>query len=297
MIKLRFGYLFVGIVTGLIILANFFLTLPDGRLHITVCDVGQGDAIYVRLPDGRDMLVDGGPDDRVLECLGKRMPFYDRTLDLVFLTHPQHDHMQGIESVLRRFSVSGVVRTAVVPGKGFGDAWIQAMKKSGARERLAARGENITAGPVRISVLWPPPSGTGKPEKLGTEDDMNAHSLVLLISYGSFDALLMGDADGQVDDRLRMPQPADGIIEVLKVPHHGAKTGMAPSLVKALLSAGVPSKGNIAVISVGKNSYGHPATEALEFLERMTRTVYRTDRQGSVDITSDGRSFTVRTER
>ena len=100
MFKLRTGYLITGIVTGCIILFSFFGTIPDGKLHVVFCNVGQGDAAYIRFPDGRDMVVDGGPDDKILGCLGKHMPFWDRSIDIVAMTHPPKDHMQGLIAVL-----------------------------------------------------------------------------------------------------------------------------------------------------------------------------------------------------
>src|SRR3989344_728069 len=100
MFKLRYGYLISGIITGSILIFSFFGSFPDGKLHIVFCDVGQGDAAYVRFPDGQDMVVDGGPNDNVLGCLGKYMPFWDRHIDLVMLSNPQKDHLQGLISVL-----------------------------------------------------------------------------------------------------------------------------------------------------------------------------------------------------
>src|SRR5574341_1833681 len=113
MFKLRIGYVISGIATGLVLLFSFIATLPDGKLHLVFCDVGQGDAAYVRFPDGRDMVVDGGPNDKVLGCLGNHMPFWDRHIKIVVMTHPQKDHMQGLISVLDRYRVDYFVRSDV----------------------------------------------------------------------------------------------------------------------------------------------------------------------------------------
>ena len=99
---------------SLVLLSLFFLggiffyqsaKINDGKLHLIVCDVGQGDAIYLKTPSGKDILVDGGPNDSVLNCLNNNMPFWDRTLDLVVLTHPDADHISGLVSVLERYTV------------------------------------------------------------------------------------------------------------------------------------------------------------------------------------------------
>lgn len=86
MFRLRTGYVISGVLTAVILLFSYFWSLPDGKLHIIFCNVGQGDAAYIRFPDGRDGLIDGGPNDSVLQCLGRHMPFWDRTLDLVILS-------------------------------------------------------------------------------------------------------------------------------------------------------------------------------------------------------------------
>ena len=94
MFTFKIGYFICGLTTGLIIFFSFLASLPDGKLHIVLCDVGQGDAIYVRFPDGRDMLVDGGPNDRVLGCLGRHIPVSDKALHKHLITHSQTDLMQ-----------------------------------------------------------------------------------------------------------------------------------------------------------------------------------------------------------
>src|SRR3989344_3949853 len=97
--------IFLGVGLG----GAFWLSLPDGRLHLVFCNVGQGDAIFIHFPNGADMLVDGGPDNKVLNCLGRHMPFYDRTINILVLTHPQKDHFGGLITVLDRYAVSNYI--------------------------------------------------------------------------------------------------------------------------------------------------------------------------------------------
>src|SRR3990170_1813339 len=113
MFKLHKAYLISGIATGLILLFSFVGTLPDGKLHIVFCNVGQGDGAYIRFPDGRDMVVDAGPNNKIIKCLSSHMPFWDRHINLVLATHPQKDHIGGLPEVLRRFRVDYVLRSDV----------------------------------------------------------------------------------------------------------------------------------------------------------------------------------------
>lgn len=98
---------------GLLITLAIFLTLPNGKLIITFCDVGQGDSAYIQFPDGRDMVIDGGPSPAVLSCLGRHMPFWDRHIDLVLVTHPEKDHFEGVTHILRRYRVDYLLQSDV----------------------------------------------------------------------------------------------------------------------------------------------------------------------------------------
>ncbi len=107
--KMRVKYFLVGAFIVLGLLIGVLTSLPDGKLHLVFCDVGQGDAIYIKTPKGSDILVDGGPNEKVLDCLGRHLPFYDRDIELVVLTHPHADHFTGLISVLERYSVKKIV--------------------------------------------------------------------------------------------------------------------------------------------------------------------------------------------
>jgi competence protein ComEC len=328
--KLRYGYVVSGAVIGLVLLVSAVFTLPDGKLHLVFCDVGQGDGAYVRFPDGHDMVVDGGPGDAILSCLGRSMPFWDKTIDIVVLTHPQADHMNGLLSVLDRYTVGKVMRSDVdVPTQGYKGFFERIQKKSVPVE-FVTTGDTVSVGSTTLSVVWPSAMQVAKAKNrdsgfdirdsefavrdsivdgrdaksgenvLGIEasassadkppGDVNDYSVVFRLSYGDFDALFTGDADARVEADYDERVLAERHIEVLKVPHHGSRTGMT----EAFLDTVSP---DVAIISVGKNNYGHPTAEILSKLAMKNSRVLRTDKEGDIEIVSDGRGYTVRSER
>lgn len=270
MIKFKIGYFIGGFATGLVLLFNFLTSLPDGKLHIVFCDVGQGDAAYVRFPDGRDMLVDGGPNNKVLGCLGKHMPFWDRSLDIVVLSHPQKDHMQGLLSVFERYHVEYFVRSDVSNATEGYTKLAALVQTKNIKQTFVTTGELVTIGSGQLAVVAPDTNVLG-----ASTQDINEASVVFILRFGSFDALFTGDATMKIalDD-----------IEVLKVPHHGSKTGMTKDFLNAL-------KPELAVISVGQNSYGHPTKEILDMLAEVGSRVLRTDQEGDIEIISDGTTW------
>ncbi len=293
MFSLKKGYLVSGIVTGCILLFTFFSQLPDGKLHIIFCNVGQGDAAYIKFPNGKDMLIDGGPGGKmpkVLGCLGRFMPLFDRTIDIVVLTHPQEDHLGGLQEVMKRYEVKNFVHSDVSNVTEGYTALMKLMNEKHIIRRIVGTGEKITIGTALISVVWPESSflAEKKASNVLGVSNVNDASVVLKLSYGSFDALFPGDADSRVDSELtkRPLLDPDGI-EVLKVPHHGSKTGMTDGFLQWL----GPIK--LAVISVGKNSYGHPAKEIITRLENIGAQVLRTDEQGDIEVVSDGKNWSV----
>ena len=160
--KLRYGYVVSGAVIGLILLVSAVFTLPDGKLHLVFCNVGQGDGAYVRFPDGHDMVVDGGPNDAILSCLGRHMPFWDKTIDIVVSTHPQADHMNGLLSILDRYTVGKVMRSDVdVPTQGY-KGFLQRIQKKSVPVAFVTTGDMVTVGSTTLSVVWPSESQMAK---------------------------------------------------------------------------------------------------------------------------------------
>ena len=262
-----------------------------GALHIVAIDVGQGDAIALRTPLGRWLLVDAGPRGFGGSDAGltRVVPYLHgqgaRRLEAIILSHPDEDHAGGLAAVLRN------VRTGAVLGPGFSGG--QSGHMLGAEEarsanipwRRTAAGDAWTLDGVDFEVLSPAPGG---PSTHSAAPDPNAWSVVLRVTYGDFSALLTGDADAAIEDRLL----GQGRITALKVGHHGSRTSTSEAFVRAV-SPGY------ALISVGaRNRYGHPDPAVLARLERAGTRVYRTDRDGTVTLTarSDG-SVTVKGSR
>lgn len=291
----------LGIFIGVILLFSAAFSLPDGRLHITFCDVGQGDAAYIRAPNNQDMLIDGGPDDKVLTCLGRNMPFYDRTLDVVVLSHPQKDHLQGLISVVERYNIKYFVIGAEGNETEGYRKLIKNIEKKNIPVKVLYAGDKFSLGNVQFDVLWPEKewvaqhlsssisdlSYLGNLRVLGiqTDTDTNNFSYYINLKYGFFSALFTGDGDSRIQpkimDLIDLPD-----VDVLKFPHHGSKYGVTAEFLAEV----VPE---LAVISSGKNPWGHPTKEALDLLEKMAIKFKRTDLEGDIEITSDGRNWAI----
>lgn len=281
------------IFLGLILLALVLWQLPDKKLHLVVCDVGQGDAILVSW-QSYQMLVDGGPDQSVLSCLSEKMPFWDRNLEVVVLTHPDSDHVTGLIEVLKRYRVDNLIAGDVAKDSAEFWEFHGLVMDKGIKVRSLHQGDNLRIGPVKLNVLWPESSTQQLVWKKDRTDlqvlgaqvfpkDINETSLVLLANYGDFDFLLAGDI-GEKTERHLLKKEGLNQVEVLKVAHHGSKFSSSQDFLN-LVSP------EMAVISVGKNWFGHPTREVLEKLEQIKVKIIRTDQQGTVEIVSDGRDW------
>jgi len=255
---------------------------PGDRLSVTFLDVGQGDAILIRSPSGHNILVDGGPNgEAITAALGRHLPFWDRHLHLVVLTHPDQDHLAGLVTVLERYDVDQVLAPALTDDSATVRAWQEAIAERHIPQREAFAGQWIgLGGGARLSVVYPPP------EPPAADEDDN--SLVLKVSLGEAAFLLTGDIGADAEANL-MSNHADLRAPVLKVAHHGSRA----STSAAFLAAVQPLT---AVISVGQsNSYGLPAPETIDRLGK--RPVFRTDRHGDIEMSTDGERLWIRVGR
>jgi competence protein ComEC len=267
------------------------LTGPDGRLHMTVLDVGQGDAILIEGPDGTTALVDGGVDpDLTLRRLGEALPYHERQIDVLLSTHPDLDHIGGLGEVVHRYRVVLIMDNGRLPETDPHKRLLtHARAEPGASIRAARAGEVIRLGAgAGLEILFPSDTDLASPVLDG---DRNNTSVVALLRYGRFTAILTGDAEASVETLLAA-RGLLGPVDVLKVGHHGSRS----STTDAFLAAIQPS---VAIISVGgDNSYGHPHSTVLENLAEISGLdVFRTDLDGNVEVVTDGRGYWVISRR
>jgi len=251
-------------------------------LKVTFFDIGQGDAIFIETPQGHQILIDGGPDLTILEKLAEEMPFYDRTIDLIILTHPEHDHYFGLFEVLKRYEIKNILWTGVVRETAEWQEWTRLLGEEGAEIRIAEAGQRIIlqgSDPcIFIDVLHPFENLEGQEFK-----NSNDTSIVASLVFDGISFLFTGDITKKVEKEL-VEKNANLESEVLKVCHHGSKTSSSLEFLEVVLP-------ELAVITVGENSYGHPHPEVLANLQEFGIQILRADINGDIKIVSDGNNF------
>lgn len=257
--------------------------LAGQHLRVTFFDVGQGDSIFIETPQGHQILIDGGPSRKVAEKIGKTLPFWDKSLDLAILTHADSDHITGLVDVFEAYEVQGVLWTGVENDTNIFAQWERAVEEEKSAVRLARGGEKLvwSKRPDEFLEIVSP-----NRDVLRNSREINDTSIVALLRYGEHSFLLPGDITKIVEQEL-IAQGIDIGADVLKVPHHGSKFSSSENFLAAVSP-------HVAVIQVGKNSYGHPTQEVLERLAGFGIPVLRSDRNGDILITSDGTSLRIR---
>ncbi len=268
-------------------------TMPDDNLHLSVLDIGQGDTILIQ-QGNRQVLVDGGPSPQAIALeLGKKMPFWDRTIELVVLTHPDADHVSGLVEVLNRYQVKQVLYPALDFESAIYNEWLSLVEEKDIKCSIARAGQQIDLGQgALIKVLNPQ-----VPLLTGTESDIDNNGVVLQITMGEVSFLLTADIMRPAELAL-ITRRADLTSTVLKVAHHGSAT----STTAEFLAVVDPQ---LAVISVGEhNKFGHPTPEVMQRLEARIGSANicltydaRTGRHHSIEFITDGEKLWLRVER
>jgi len=265
------------------------LTMPDDNLHVSFLDVGQGDAILIQTPDHQNILIDGGPSPQAINLeLSKRLPFWDRTVDLMVCTQPQADHITGLVEVLKRYRVNQVLEPGVSYDSCVYREWLALVEEKEIKHDMAKAGREIDLGSgIKIEVISPPEEFFE-----GTSADVDNNGVVLRLSWGEISFLLAADIRWEGEFEL-IKQRANLKSTVLKVAHHGSKTSTTPQFLAVV-------DPDVAVISVGtNNTFGHPSPEVVERLKEGLGKdgVYLTSENGTLEFITDGERLWVEVER
>ena len=247
----------------------FFFQKPVNGLKVHFLSVGQGDAELIQTPSGQSVLIDGGPNSSVVGEVEKYMPFYQKKIDAVILSHPHADHVAGLVDIAKKYQIGHVYMTGIVHTAPEYLEFLKIVKDKNIQATDVKSGDKLDLGnDIRIDFLYPIKTLVG-----GKIDNLNNSSIVNRLVYGDSSVLFTGDLEKDSQDEMIAANP-NIKSNILKVPHHGSKDATNPSLVKAVSP-------QFAVIEVGKNNkFGHPTATALQSLVGIQ--VFRTDQDGDV---------------
>ncbi|MBT9170975.1 MAG: ComE operon protein 3 [Actinobacteria bacterium] len=250
---------------------------PNENLEVYFLDVGQGDSALIVLPGNVKILIDGGPNNKILKELSLVLKPTDRYIDLVILSHPELDHFSGLMDVLKRYQVGAFVfngRRGNAPA--FRDLE-KIIKENKIAATVLAENDKIKYLKNRFDVLSPS-------KNLLQSAELNDTSLVMKFENEKVKILFTGDIGKNIEDYLIGKYDLD--IDILKVGHHGSKFSSG----EKFLAEASPK---ISVIGVGKNSYGHPTTETLNRLASIGSQIFRTDKDGTIKLIVDNQKINI----
>lgn len=267
------------LLTALLLLLASPSVIASENFTAHFIDVGQGDSILLHF-NQTDILIDAGSQN-----MGPRVETYLRNqgvsaLDLVVSTHPHEDHIGGLVKILQDFPVEQVLDSGQPHSSQIFNTYLALIDQKNITYTAAERGQKVNLDPkVSIDVLSPP--------QTLFKGDLNQNSIVLKVTYHNVSFLLMGDANDKAESSL-ISSGQDLKSDILKVGHHGSATSSSYLFLAKVLPA-------ISIISVGAdNDYGHPTQQTLSALEDIGSTIYRTDTNGNIIVTTDGQSYSIK---
>jgi len=242
------------------------------KSEVVFFDVGQGDSSLINLPGNNEILIDGGPDKTVLPKLGRYLPFYDRTLELVILTHPHADHVTGLVSLFDRYDVKKVMLTGVDYDAPVYQVFLDKIKEKNTEIIYPQDFDQLKlSSNIWLDIIYPQENLASQ-----TFDDLNDSSIVAKLDTPDRDFIFTGDISLEIENQILASSTNTQLdVDVLKVAHHGSITSSGEKFIQAIS----PSS---AVISVGENSFGHPSPRVIKRLERVGAEVLRTDQEGDI---------------
>ncbi len=258
------------VLLTLLLIAVLLIPQPQYD-RVAFLDIGQGDAILFQ--DGSSqILVDGGPGANLFEPLSQELPWFDRYIDVIVLSHPQQDHMEGLLHLLARYDVGLIVFPQVTYESGIYQEWLGVLQRRNIPYRFAWLGQQFTVGDLKVKILGPQSS---EENNEATQKDINNASTLMRVDFHEKAFLLTGDAEEPIEHLMVQTLPAELLdVDIMKAGHHGSNTASTTELINA-------ASPDIVVISAGENNkFGHPHKEALEHIGDIP--IARTDQDGTV---------------
>jgi competence protein ComEC len=281
-------WMLVSLAAITLLVWSFALTIPDENVHVSFLDVGQGDAILIE-KGTQQILVDGGPNPQAtILALSKKIPFWDRHIDMLVLTHPDTDHLGGFREILDRYRISYILSDNLTNDSPLYQNWLEIIFEKQILSLPACAGQKISIGKdISISVLNPKDT-----QPTTSNIDINDRSVVLQIQAGKISFLLTGDL-GTNGEKELMRGRVSLKSTILKVGHHGSASSTSNDFLKIVSP-------DIAVISAGQNNhYGHPNPQVYQSLQQQLgeNNIFRTDRDGTIEFITNGTRLWIKTDR
>ncbi len=266
------------LIIGFVVIFISYKNQNNKYLKVVFLDVGQGDAIYIEAPNGRQILIDGGPDAKLLLSLAKVMPFADRTIDTIIATHSDMDHIGGFPLLIDNYKITNIIENGVSTDSKIYSSLEEKILKNKINKIIAHRGMRIILDEkknIYLDILYP--------DRDISKFDSNDGSIVGKLVYGESSFLLTGDASLYVENLIGWNENDITLdSDVLKLGHHGSRTSTSILWLEKVSP-------EVAIISVDKNNkYGHPHKEILDRLSSMNIPFLSTSDKGNIIFKSDG---------
>lgn len=273
--KIKWASVVILLALNILVWWRVSLASVGGKLTLAMLDIGQGDAIFIEDPVGRQILIDGGPDQKVLARLPMLMTPTDRSIDLLILSHPHADHLAGLVEILNRYQVSAVLEAGAVYNSAIYREWHRLLAEKKIPIIPARRGEKISlARGAELEILAPFDDWQNREAK-EIHDSMVVARLTV---SGRGLAMLTGDMETDLENKLIANAESSSALEsiILKAGHHGSKTSSGKNFVEKVAP-------QFALISVGTdNRYGHPYPATLQTFENLNIQTLQTNQSGTI---------------
>lgn len=273
------------IISTLILLQIFLDTNQKGFLEVIFLDVGQGDSVFIETPSGFQMIIDAGPNSKVVRELSNFLPFYDRKIDLLLATHSDSDHVAGFVEILNRFKVNGYSQNYFLDEDSLNTEIYKSIDEDKIDQYFLKSGHKIILDKeenIYLEVLWPPENHI--------EKDNNDNSIITRIVYGDSKIMLTGDASIEIEEKLIQNLNTEQNLQsnILKLGHHGSKTSTSLDFLQNV-------NPDFVIVSAGKdNRFGHPHQEVLDNVQKISQNlnkqikILETSSLGSIHFRSNG---------